>query len=96
MEPTLPTVGRIVHFWPKEYPEGHPHGGQPYAAIVCFVWPKDHTSVDFADPRHHTMVNLSIFNQDGDSYKRIGVPFVQDGVEAPANNNGYCSWPKKV
>lgn len=73
-----PTVGRVVWFYPSQY-DGIPHEkGTPLAAIVCYV---------FSD----RMVNLRVFDQNGDGHARTSIVLKQEG-DVINEQNGYCTW----
>lgn len=74
-----PTVGRVVWYTPVDNaPEGVNHKGQPFAAIVTYVF-------------HDRMVNLAVFDHNGVAQSRTSVPLVQEG-EQPPNGSPYCEW----
>lgn len=73
-----PTNGRVVLFTPPTEGPGMAYNGQPLAATVTHVW-NDH------------MVNLSVFDANGEQYSRTSVPLIQD--EEPKPTQGYyCEW----
>lgn len=78
----VPTVGRVVWFWPSRGPFA---GGdfcyhdrkQPCAAQIAYVW-------------GDTCVNLQALDQNGVSHNFTSVPLIQEGDERP---EGYfCEW----
>lgn len=77
-----PTVGRIVWFTPSTYSAEsgfiHIDRTRPLAAIVTHVW----------GPR---MVNLAVFDSDGNRHSRTCVPLLQDDDLKP--ETGYfAAW----
>jgi hypothetical protein len=74
----VPTIGRIVWYWPSKHDTMFRDGStQPCAAIVAYVW-------------HDRMVNLTVSDHNGDVHKRTSVRLRQDGDELP--NESYCEW----
>ncbi|MFD1558331.1 hypothetical protein ACFSHT_22320 [Paraburkholderia silviterrae] len=75
-----PTIGRIVWFHPEQsYPHLVQHDKtQPLAAIVTYVW-------------SDTLVNLSVFDQDGKQYAATSV-FLHQGDESVMTNGPYAEW----
>lgn len=77
-----PSVGRVVWFTPsvneiciRVHTDKPP---QPCAAIVAYVW-------------HDRMVNLAVFDHNGNSFERTSVTLLQD--DDPKPENGYfASW----
>lgn len=73
-----PTPGRIVWYYPG------PHDGilrgpdEPLAAIVVKVW-------------GDRMVNLAVFDSNGNLHQRPSVALVQEGDEKP-EGGAYCTW----
>lgn len=79
METTLikPTVGRVV--WFHQGTAGvFPGSEDTRAAIVAHVW-------------SDRMVNLSVFDANGNVHSRTSVPLVQPGDEIPPSGF-YCEW----
>lgn len=75
-----PSVGRVVHFFPKEdsWAFGfYVRGGKPHAAIVTAV-------------HSDTMVNLSVFDHNGNQFSRTSVELLQE--ENPDKGYDYCAW----
>lgn len=73
-----PTVGRVVWF--------HPYKGdkidfstQPLAALVTYV-------------HSDTMVNLVVFDSNGNSHSRTSVYLMQSNGLAPCEGDMYCEW----
>lgn len=77
-----PTVGRVVWFHPSKNSAESGfvyHGGdQPLAAIVTHVW-------------SDRMVNLVVFDSNGNSHSKTSVPLVQDGEDVQ-DGGFYCEW----
>lgn len=89
--PQVPTVGRIVHYYPSEQdrmagravgPYGAA-GPEPLAAIVTHVWGP-------------TYVNLAVFDKNGTSFGATSVtlePALAEGA-TPVERHAY--WPPRV
>lgn len=73
-----PTVGRVVWYRPALSDPIVNHGSQPLAAIVAYVW-------------SDSMVNLAVFDHNGQSHSRTSVRLLQEG-EAPPTPSAYCEW----
>jgi hypothetical protein len=74
-----PTVGRVVWYTPVDNaPEGVDHKGQPFAAIVTYVW-------------SDRLVNLAVFDHSGFAQSRTSVQLVQEG-DAKPDGVPYCEW----
>lgn len=71
-----PTNGRILWYHPAP-DEQITHGTQPLAAIVCHVW-------------YSRMVNLRVFDSNGNGASRTSVMLVQEGDVVPSSS--YCTW----
>lgn len=72
-----PTVGRVVWYRPGEHdgmPQGHDK--QPLAAIVTYV-------------HSDRLVNLAIFDANGNRHRKTSVTLLQDGE---AQNAPYAEW----
>ena len=88
-----PTVGRVVWFRPNgaehvklhfvDHNSAPPPGGdqsnEPMAAHVVKVW----------GPR---MVNLVVFDHNGNNHPLTSVDLVQEGDPVPAPGKAYCEW----
>jgi hypothetical protein len=83
----VPTVGRVVWFWPGVNFVMHRaatgqnfafDGNGPCAAIVVKVW-------------GDRLVNLSVFDQNGTSHAVTSCPLKQEGDEIVAEGS-YCEW----
>lgn len=73
-----PTNGRVVWYTPGAWDTIKQHEKhKPLAAIVTHVWN------DF-------MVNLTVFDSDGNPFGRISVQLLQDGDQSPVGS--YCEW----
>lgn len=79
---TMPTVGRIMWFYSND---GFmvKCGAQPYKADVCYV-------------HDENLVNVAVFDHEGNRFQKIMIPIVQDGspfttssIECEA---GYLMW----
>ena len=82
MTKILTTVGRVVCFTPSRLTGdrrfAHIDGLKSLAAIVAHVF-KD------------ALVNLAVFDSNGQPHSRTSVPLVQEGEDKP--EHGYlCSW----
>lgn len=76
----VPTVGRIVWFTPSMHDVNLTHHDKlkPLAAIVVHIW-------------HDRMVNLAVFDSNGQSIGKTSVQLLQDDDRKP--EQGYfCSW----
>lgn len=78
-----PTIGRVVLFWPtlayaRDKGMAYEDSGKPLPAIITYV-------------HGARMVNLAVFDQNGENYPVTSVPLVQDGEPAP-NGSFYCEW----
>lgn len=54
-------------------------GAQPYAGIVTYV-------------HSDNMVNLTVFDWNGNPAPRTSVPIVQDGSPYTVGDSQYCEW----
>ncbi|VTT96590.1 Uncharacterized protein OS=Pseudomonas aeruginosa VRFPA03 GN=M770_13480 PE=4 SV=1 [Gemmataceae bacterium] len=75
-----PTIGRVVHYVPKDdkYAFGHClQGGQPHAAIITAV-------------HSDSMVNVAVFDRNGKTFPACSVQLFQDKPEQPYGD--YCTW----
>lgn len=73
-----PTPGRIVHYRPGPGDVANHSIGEPLAAIVCHVW-------------NDRMVNLCVFDANGNPMPRTSVVLLQPGDQAPTGG-AYCEW----
>lgn len=74
----IPTVGRVVWYWPAYNPNLPPvPNQQPFAAIVACVW---------GDRK----VNLHVINHDGAPFAAKEVQLLQGDDLVP--RNAYCAW----
>ncbi len=76
----IPTVGRVVLYWPSGRSPTPGIDVQPCAAIVAHV-------------HSNTCVNLAIFDDNGCPNPKppTSIRLLQDGEERPAGGN-YCEW----
>jgi len=73
-----PTIGRAVWFTPSGPSDSLAWDGkQPLAAIVAYVW-------------SDTMVNLSVFDQNGKQFGQTSVFLYQGDTDRPKGY--YCEW----
>jgi hypothetical protein len=82
MTKILPTVGRVVWFTPSRLTGdgrfAHIDGRKPLAAIVAHVF-------------NDALVNLAVFDSNGQPHSRTSVKLVQAGEDKP--EHGYfCEW----
>jgi hypothetical protein len=73
----IPTVGRLVHFYPKKTEALATIGDEPLAALVAAVWSP-------------TCVNLHVIDANGIAHGKTSVLSVPDG--APMPHSGCWSW----
>lgn len=74
------TVGRVVWYYPAKTDGLVCYDGQPLAAIVAHV-------------HSDTMVNLAVFDANGDPHNRTSVQLVQDDdSEVTPAAKGYACW----
>ncbi|WP_322979120.1 hypothetical protein [Pseudomonas sp. C11] len=78
-----PTVGRVLHFIPtadymasRKQAFGNP--AQPLAAIIAYV-------------HSDTMVNLTVWDQNGEQFSVCSVPLVQEGSDVIVGSF-YAQW----
>ncbi len=80
-----PTVGRVVWYTPSRHIDVNGNtiyqfpclAGQPLAAIVACV-------------HSDSMVNLTVFDANGESHGACSVDLIQDGQPKP--DGRYCEW----
>lgn len=72
-----PTIGRIVWYRQGATEALASIGNQPLAAIVTGVW-------------NDRLVNLAVFDANGNHHNRTSVLLVQEGDEVPGSR--YCEW----
>ena len=77
-----PTVGRKVWYWPSEY-DLNGLG----AMVAAHLQPLDATVVCVHGDR---MVNLVVFDANGNMHKCLSVTLVQEGDTKPEGR--YCEW----
>lgn len=79
MSKIIPTVGRVVWYYPTGYDDiAAPTNAQcPLAAIIAHVW-------------SDSCVNLAVFDTNGVSHSRTSVLLVQEGENRPSG--GFCEW----
>jgi len=73
-----PTLGRIVWFTPSQHDKLVTENDGHCAAIVTKVW-------------NERMVNLTVFDANGNSLPRTSVPLIQEGDIKP-DGCCYCEW----
>lgn len=75
----IPTVGRVVHFFPSEALRARKDlGFGPLAAIVAHV-------------HHEYLINVGVFSPNGHVFAVQDVPLLQDG-DVAREGEGYCAW----
>ncbi len=74
----IPTVGRVVWFWPALKDENEPKAERPFAALVAYVWGE-------------RMVNLAVFDHNGKHESHTSVPLMQD-EDRPPHLGYFASW----
>ncbi len=76
----VPTVGRILYYSPG-VGDAVPHDGKvPIPAIIVRVW-------------SDSLLNLTVFDHNGNSHARTSVPLVQEGGDVPVSPScAYCYW----
>ena len=72
-----PTVGRVVHFYAPIADIIHASGPGPFAAVIAYV-------------HSDSMVNLAVFDSNGNACSRTSVTLVQEGDARPAGM--FCEW----
>ena len=72
-----PSIGRVVWFWPQKEPDA-PKAEQPNAALVVYVW-------------GDRMVNLAVFDSNGNSRGETSVTLLQDD-DVPNAYGRFASW----
>lgn len=82
MTTIIPTVGRVVWFWPnnlKSFDASfvYPRPESPCAAIIAHVW-------------HPGLVNLQVIDQNGVSHSATSVYLVQ--AHEPKPDGNFCEW----
>jgi hypothetical protein len=73
----IPTVGRVLWYYPFPSDPGPNPKDQPLAAIVAHVWSS-------------SCVNLMVIDANGATYNRTSVLLVQEGASRP--DLGFCEW----
>ncbi len=72
-----PTPGRVVWYRPGPGDVANHSIGEALAAIVCHVW-------------SDRMVNLCVFDANGNPQPRTSVVLLQDDDQPPTGS--YCQW----
>lgn len=73
-----PTIGRVMWYWPTKQ-SAEVEGYQAYAALVVFV-------------HNDQLVNLAVFDRNGDCRSRTNVPLFQAGVGEERPDEPHCEW----
>lgn len=74
-----PTNGRVVLYHPGGFDSITQHDkAKPLAAMIAHVW-------------NDRMVNLIVFDSNGQPHGRTSVPLMQDG-DATDQPGAYCEW----
>ncbi|MDH1341837.1 hypothetical protein [Ectopseudomonas oleovorans] len=79
----VPTVGRVLHFFPTvDYmasrKQAFNNPAQPLAAVIAYV-------------HSDTMVNLTVWDQNGEQFSVCSVPLVQEGSDVIVGSF-YAQW----
>jgi hypothetical protein len=72
-----PTVGRVVLYTPQKV-DGFPYSATQLAAIVVYV-------------HSDKLINLTVFDSNGGSYRVYSVDLIQDVDEKPEHGR-YAEW----
>lgn len=77
-----PTIGRVVLFWPtlayaRDKGMAYEDSGKPLPALITYV-------------HNLRMVNLAVFDQNGENYPVTSVELIQDYRRPPLGM--YCEW----
>lgn len=76
----VPTVGRVVHFWPAvHHLEAREPTAQPQAAIVTYVHGEE-------------CVNLAVFGPGGETRPQTSVRLQQTDSEAIDPRDAHATW----
>lgn len=78
----VPTVGRVVWYWPDS--------GVDSLMMNVKTSPPQPMKADIVFVHSDTIVNLSVFDHFGNHHTRTSVPLLQDGD--PVTNRGYAVW----
>ena len=73
-----PEAGRHVHFYPTHTESGKFTAREPHAAIIAHV-------------HGDRMVNLCVFDKNGNPVPKTSVPLVQPDDEVPTGH-AHCRW----
>ena len=72
-----PSVGRVVWFHPSATDPININGSGPLAALIAYV-------------HSDSMVNLAVFDGNGDAQSRTSVTLIQEGEDRPVGL--FCEW----
>jgi hypothetical protein len=76
----VPTIGRVVHFWPAvHYLEQRPADAQPQAAIVAYVHGEE-------------CVNLAVFSPGGEVTPMTSVRLQQTDSDPIDPRDAHATW----
>lgn len=75
----VPTVGRVVWYWPDGQVQMRTGDAQPCAAIIAHV-------------RSNTLINIAYFDENGHAHNRTGVRLIQDERITPDIQDPFCTW----
>jgi hypothetical protein len=77
MPEIIPTIGRVVWYWPSPADDLPRIGDQPLAAHIAGIW-------------SNTCVNLMVIDANGNTHSRTSVLLYQGEGERPAHC--FCEW----
>ena len=79
----VPTIGRVVWFYPIDFGRPDIVNPQPYPALICYV-------------HGDRMINLAGFDNNGEPFKRTSVTLLQDDDPFPLDRDYACWMPYQV
>lgn len=93
MTTIVPTVGRVVWFFPEQevHEQRFPNQPPPYAAHVCFVHPQEPAEDGVVTNSDFYCVNLMVITPKGHTEPVLDVPLIQEGQPEPLDT-AYCKW----
>lgn len=74
----VPTIGRVVWFYPGKQFTGYHDGVNPIPALICRVW-------------SNTMINVAGFDSDGNPFRQTSVFLKQEETD-PVPDFGHAEW----
>lgn len=75
----VPTVGRVVWYWPEGEVQMRMQLEQPCAAIIARV-------------HSDTRINIAYFDENGHAHNRTGVRLIQDEKVGHGSPEPICTW----